>query len=125
MPAHASGTSACHSPAPAGSSATVAVASSTSTALAAGAHTRKATPCAVGWAPSSSVHDLVTAGRYQRKRYASARSGRRVCSARMVQLDDFYGPNAGYVAELLEREQTASVPLEPGLAPSPAAPDGA
>src|SRR4051812_38355074 len=42
----------------------------------------------------------------------------------MVQLDDFYGPNAGYAAELLEREQAAAQATVSLPAPTPAAPDG-
>ena len=31
----------------------------------------------------------------------------------MVQLEDFYGPNAGYVAELLEQQAVAAAPVQP------------
>jgi 2-oxoglutarate dehydrogenase E1 component len=34
----------------------------------------------------------------------------------MVQLEDFYGPNAGYVAELLEQQAVAAAPVQPETA---------
>src|SRR5580765_3312136 len=42
----------------------------------------------------------------------------------MVQLDDFYGPNAGYAAELLEREQAQTEASASLAAPTLPAPDG-
>ena len=42
----------------------------------------------------------------------------------MVQLDDFYGPNAGYAAELLEREQAQADAIVGLAAPTLLASDG-